>query len=72
MKKWKLLGLAGLASVAATGVVVIRAERRRQALTPDEVRQRLRQRYEAAGSGPAMPAVVDATTGAMPNGQGRR
>lgn len=43
-KWWKLLGLAGLAGVAATGVVVARGERRRRAYTPDEVRTRLHER----------------------------
>ncbi len=41
---WKIVGLAGLAGVAATGVVVVRSERRRRAYTPDEVRTRLHQR----------------------------
>jgi hypothetical protein len=45
---WKLLGLAGLAGVAASGAVVARAERRRRAYTPDEVRARLRERAAAA------------------------
>jgi hypothetical protein len=41
---WKWLGLAGLAGVAATGVVVARSERKRRAYTPDDVRARLRAR----------------------------
>lgn len=41
---WKLLGLAGLAGVAATGVVVARDHRKRTHMTPDEVRDRLQQR----------------------------
>ena len=41
---WKIVGLAGLAGVAATGVVVVRSERRRRAYTPDDVRTRLHQR----------------------------
>jgi hypothetical protein len=45
---WKLLGLAGLAGVAASGAVVARAERRRRAYTPDEIRARLRERAAAA------------------------
>jgi hypothetical protein len=45
---WKLLGLAGLAGVAASGAVTARAERRRRAYTPDEVRARLRERAAAA------------------------
>jgi hypothetical protein len=44
----QLLGLAGLAGVAATGAVVARAERRRRAATPDEIRARLRERAAAA------------------------
>jgi hypothetical protein len=43
---WKVLGVAGLAGVAATGVAVVRAERRRAAYTPDEVRARLHERYK--------------------------
>src|SRR5213076_1210892 len=42
---WKMVGLAGLAGVAATGVAVARAERRRAAYTPDQVRARLHERY---------------------------
>lgn len=43
---WKLLGLAGLVGVAATGVVVARDQRQRTQMTPDEVRDRLRRRFE--------------------------
>ena len=54
MRWWKLLGLAGLAGVAASGVVIARAERRRRAYTPEEIRSRLRDRHaEASGSNPA-------------------
>ena len=42
------MGLAGLAGVAATGVVVARSERKRRAYTPDEVRDRLHQRVAEA------------------------
>ncbi|MGH3316156.1 MAG: hypothetical protein ACRDO0_08430 [Nocardioidaceae bacterium] len=48
MKWWKWLGLAGIAGVTATGVVVARAERRRRSYTPDEVRERLQQRLADA------------------------
>jgi hypothetical protein len=48
MRWWKVVGLAGLAGVAATGVVVARAERKRRAYTPDEVRDRLHQRVTEA------------------------
>jgi hypothetical protein len=48
---WKVLGLAGFVGVAATGVVIARAERRRRAYTPDEIRERLHGRLaEASGS----------------------
>ncbi len=63
MKHWKLLGLAGLAGVAATGAVLTRAERQRAAVTPEQVRERLHVRYAAAraglspGADPAPPAV---------------
>jgi hypothetical protein len=43
-----VLGLAGLAGVAASGAVLARAERRRLAYTPEEVRARLRERASAA------------------------
>lgn len=42
----KALGVAGMAGVAAGGVVVVRQQRERAALTPDEVRDRLRSRHE--------------------------
>jgi hypothetical protein len=47
-KWWKVLGLASVVGVAATGVVIARAERRRRAYTPDEVRDRLRTRLAEA------------------------
>ncbi len=46
MKLWKVLGLAGLAGVAATGIVIARDQRRRAELTPEEVRERLHQRLD--------------------------
>ncbi|MFZ2178201.1 MAG: hypothetical protein WAW17_30090 [Rhodococcus sp. (in: high G+C Gram-positive bacteria)] len=45
---WKLVGLAGVVGVAATGVLTVRADRRRKAYTPDEVRDRLHERYTRA------------------------
>jgi hypothetical protein len=50
MRVWKWLGLAGLAGVAATGAVVARQERQRRSYTPDQVRDRLKQRHEAASA----------------------
>jgi pilus assembly protein TadC len=55
MRWWKVLGVAGLVGVAATGVVVARAERKRRAYTPDEVRDRLRQRLAEAEAGADTP-----------------
>jgi hypothetical protein len=53
MRWWKILGLAGFVGVAATGVVIARAERRRRAYTPDEIRARLHTRLaEASETGP--------------------
>ena len=57
MRPWKLLGLAGLAGVAATGAVLVRNERQRRAYTPDDVRARLHTRHdEAAGEPEPVPA----------------
>src|SRR6476659_3869482 len=41
---WKLLGVAGVAGVAATGVVVARRRRAHAELEPDELRERLHER----------------------------
>jgi hypothetical protein len=41
---WKLLGVAGFAGVAATGVIVARKRRAHVELEPDELRERLRAR----------------------------
>ena len=58
MKLWKWLGLAGLAGVAATGVVIARDQRQRSQLTPDDVRARLHDRLQRGGedSDPASDA----------------
>jgi hypothetical protein len=52
MRLWKILGLAAFVGVAAGGVAIARAERRRRAYTPEEIRARLRDRL-AEASGPA-------------------
>ena len=54
-RAWKIVGLAGFVGVAATGVVVARAERRRRAYTPDEIRDRLHARLAEAEMAPAPP-----------------
>ena len=45
MRWWKVVGLAGVAGVAATGVVIARRERQRRSFTPEQVRARLLERY---------------------------
>jgi len=47
VKLWRVLGVAGLAGVAATGAILAREQRRRAQLTPDEVRTRLHERLAA-------------------------
>jgi hypothetical protein len=41
---WKLIGVAGLAGVAATGVVIARKRRAQHDYDPDELRDRLHRR----------------------------
>jgi hypothetical protein len=48
MRWWKVVGLASFVGVAATGVVIVRAERRRRAYSPDQVRTRLHERHVEA------------------------
>ena len=60
MKLWKVLGLAGLAGVTATGVIIARSQRARGQLTPDQVRRRLHERVEeteGAGQDPGTEPV---------------
>lgn len=63
---WKVLGVAGFAGVAATGVLIARAERRHPVYTPQEIRERLHARFaetletEAVGTeGFVVAAIVD-------------
>jgi hypothetical protein len=61
---WKLVGLAGVAGVAATGVVVARRRRAQHDYDPEELRERLHRRLAevapdsaaAAGSPPDRPS----------------
>jgi hypothetical protein len=48
MRWWKVLGVGGFVGVAATGAVIARAERRRRAYTPEEIRDRLHERVAQA------------------------
>jgi hypothetical protein len=53
---WKLVGLAGIAGVAATGVVVARNRRAHRDLPPDELRARLHRRLAEVGPDPGLSA----------------
>jgi hypothetical protein len=48
---WKLIGVAGLAGVAATGVVVARKRRAQHDYDPDELRDRLHRRLAEIATG---------------------
>jgi hypothetical protein len=56
---WKLLGVAGVAGVAATGVVMARKRRAHEDYDADELRDKLHQRMahvpKEDGSGEAPP-----------------
>ncbi|MGY0389992.1 hypothetical protein ACWZJV_23740 [Nocardioides sp. WG-D5] len=45
---WKIVGLAGLAGVTATGVIIARNHRQRTQRTPEEIHAKLRERIAAA------------------------
>jgi hypothetical protein len=47
---WKIIGLAGLAGVAATGVLVARKRRAQREYDPDELRERLHRRLAEAST----------------------
>jgi hypothetical protein len=54
---WKLIGLAGVAGVAATGAVVARNRRLHKEYDPDELRERLHARLQEVP--PPEPARPD-------------
>ncbi len=59
MNLWKVLGLAGLAGVAAAGVIIAREQRQRTQLAPEEIRARLHERLEQAPTAATWPTVPD-------------
>jgi hypothetical protein len=55
---WKLVGLAGIAGVAATGVVVARKRRAHHEYDPEELREKLHRRLEEVeASSPPRPPL---------------
>jgi hypothetical protein len=62
MRWWKALGVAAFVGVAATGAVIARDQRQRRAYTPEQVRDRLRERVaqaEVAGTDGAAATAVE-------------
>jgi hypothetical protein len=63
--RWKLLGLASAAGVAATGAVVARKTRIQSDYEPDEIRDKLRSRLAESDNGDgATPTPGDAAPAA--------
>jgi hypothetical protein len=60
---WKALGLAGVAGVAATGVVVARRRRAQRDYDPDELRERLHRRLAEVRAGEEAAAETRAPAG---------
>ena len=56
--RWKLLGLAGAAGVAASGAVAAKQRRPQSDYTPDELRDRLRSRLQKVDAGDEEAAPV--------------
>jgi hypothetical protein len=70
-RTWKLLGVAGLAGVTATGVVVARRRRAQTDYDPDELRARLHDRLAQVpreGGGPPAAPPGAAPPGDAPPG----
>jgi hypothetical protein len=61
MKLWKALGLAGLAGVAAGGVIIARDQRQRAQLEPDEIRARLQERAGQDSGDPGGSGSTDSS-----------
>ena len=62
---WKVVGLAGLGGVAASGVVLVRNRRAQHERQPDELRERLHRRLADAeaesADGPPAPGGAGGT-----------
>ena len=57
---WKLIGLAGVAGVAASGAVVARRRRGQKEYDPDALRGRLHERLAETRGAPEPGGAVDA------------
>jgi hypothetical protein len=68
---WKVLGVAAFVGVAATGAVIARAERRRRAYTPEEIRSRLHARLAETSGGTAGDGSAEQPAGHSRVGRGR-
>jgi len=62
MNLWKAAGLAGLAGVAAAGVIIAREQRQRTQLEPEQIRARLHERLEQAPTAPTWGTVPEVPT----------
>ena len=71
---WKVVGLAGLAGVAATGVVLARKRRSQQDYDPDELRARLHRRLAEVAARSAEPGAQwgDPTAPGVDEGRAQR
>ena len=66
MNLWKVLGLAGLAGVAAAGVIIAREQRQRTQMSPEEIRARLHERLEQAPAASTLGIARDVSVSPMP------
>jgi hypothetical protein len=64
---WKVVGLAGLAGVAATGAVIARNRRAHHEYEPDELRARLHSRLADVGANGDVPASSDGDPAPLPD-----
>jgi hypothetical protein len=69
--RWKLVGLAGIAGVAATGVMLARKHRAQRDYQPDELRERLHRRLAEVSRNQLEPAGPSDENIAPANDHGR-